>query len=463
LKTIIYLYIKSLTIDKKMEKFIKIKSFFFLIPLVTITLFKPGACYIKDLEGRMADVPREDQRLKVERFAEGSQFQCLSLDGGGVRGVYTAEILHELEKQLPIGKHVFEFFAGGLSGTSTGSFIALGLAAPAHKNAENEWLPGPYSPREITDFYQRMGGEVFRRWTVENCISNIMSGYKDNCLAGIKKALISAFTCFGCFACCKNCEGLCGPKYSNVPLRRALEEKFGDLRLKDALVPVQVVAYDVALNRPRYFSSIKTPEARFVDVALCSSAAPTYFPAVSIDVEPSGARAHCVDGGIFDNSPVFAALKFAVSNHPKEEGVEVHWDDFIVLSVGAGELLSSSRYKKLKHAGLLGRASRAVSIGIDGTAQAAHENMRLLFEGVKKKKNYFRIQTTLTPELSAMDNPRIMQRLKDKASAEYGETALLEFVAEYIASDEDRGYDDFAEVLLKEGDADEARGQTTAV
>jgi len=53
-----------------------------------------------------------------------SNFLILSCDGGGIRGLITAMILQELDKQIPFLDKIDLF-----TGTSTGGIIALGLAS----------------------------------------------------------------------------------------------------------------------------------------------------------------------------------------------------------------------------------------------------------------------------------------------------------------------------------------------
>jgi uncharacterized protein len=55
---------------------------------------------------------------------DGKFFRVLSLDGGGIRGVFPAAFLARLEEHLeyPIGRY-FDLIAG----TSTGGIIAIGL------------------------------------------------------------------------------------------------------------------------------------------------------------------------------------------------------------------------------------------------------------------------------------------------------------------------------------------------
>ena len=52
-------------------------------------------------------------------------FKILSIDGGGIRGVYSAHILKRIEEEFKIKLHdYFDLIAG----TSTGSIIAAAIA-----------------------------------------------------------------------------------------------------------------------------------------------------------------------------------------------------------------------------------------------------------------------------------------------------------------------------------------------
>jgi len=53
-------------------------------------------------------------------------FKILSLDGGGIRGIYTAEILRRCEESFCDGAPLAQYF-DMIAGTSTGGIIALGL------------------------------------------------------------------------------------------------------------------------------------------------------------------------------------------------------------------------------------------------------------------------------------------------------------------------------------------------
>ncbi len=86
-------------------------------------------------------------RRERQPWPSGKPFRILSLDGGGIRGVYTAEILRRCEEAFchgaPLARH-FDMIAG----TSTGGIIALGLG-----------LGIPTA--EIAGFYRDDGRRIF--------------------------------------------------------------------------------------------------------------------------------------------------------------------------------------------------------------------------------------------------------------------------------------------------------------
>jgi patatin-like phospholipase/acyl hydrolase len=86
---------------------------------------------------------------------EKQKFKILALDGGGIRGVVTACILQEVEKQ--VGKPLNQYF-DLITGTSTGSILAAGLAIGM-------------KPEELIEVYQKRGGEIFNSSWIRKKIS----------------------------------------------------------------------------------------------------------------------------------------------------------------------------------------------------------------------------------------------------------------------------------------------------
>lgn len=124
-----------------------------------------------------------------------SSYRVLSLDGGGIRGLITAILLERLEEAHPGFLSYIDLFAG----TSTGGLLALGLASGM-------------SPKEIRSLYEEMGKRVFS--------NSFLDGILD-------------------------LGNLIGAEYSIGPLKRELENRFGDKRLGDLPKKVLVSSFDL--------------------------------------------------------------------------------------------------------------------------------------------------------------------------------------------------------------------------
>jgi patatin-like phospholipase/acyl hydrolase len=88
------------------------------------------------------------QRRRVQQaWPADRAFKILSIDGGGIRGIFPAIILAELEERFLGGNPIAEQF-DLITGTSTGGIIALGLAAGLR-------------PRDMANLYVDKGREIF--------------------------------------------------------------------------------------------------------------------------------------------------------------------------------------------------------------------------------------------------------------------------------------------------------------
>src|SRR5262245_4819233 len=75
---------------------------------------------------RRSDGTIQHARLK-QPWPQGRPFRILSIDGGGIRGVFPAAFLAELETRFLGGASITNHF-DMIAGTSTGGIIALALA-----------------------------------------------------------------------------------------------------------------------------------------------------------------------------------------------------------------------------------------------------------------------------------------------------------------------------------------------
>src|SRR5882757_1953833 len=89
------------------------------------------------------------------KFAAIKPRKLLALDGGGIRGVMSLEILRKIEQDLATATGQGEAFRLGnffdyIGGTSTGAIIAAGLAVGK-------------TVQELSDFYIQAGPLMFEK------------------------------------------------------------------------------------------------------------------------------------------------------------------------------------------------------------------------------------------------------------------------------------------------------------
>ncbi|MEP4432827.1 MAG: patatin-like phospholipase family protein [Hyphomicrobiales bacterium] len=225
----------------------------------------------------------------------------LCLDGGGIRGVIPTLVLQELCHALnrygwhrPIHQ-TFDLIAG----TSTGGIVAGGLAAPHHLNNSDR---AAATPEKLTRLYIHDGPGLFSR--------------------SIWQRLKSA-------------DGLLSPRYPSMNMARILKTNLGaQTKISQAQTHLVLTAYDLEARAARFLTNCGYDSKRSDDffiwqAALATASAPTFFPPATIQ-NLNGDRAETlVDGGVFANDPVLAALV---------EGFKMGWhlEDMVVLSVGTG-------------------------------------------------------------------------------------------------------------------------------
>jgi len=231
---------------------------------------------------------------------------------------------------------------------------------------------------------------------------------------------------------------MCGPRYSNKPLKEKLQQLFGEQTLGDALVPIQIVTYDITKKRPIYLNSLSHPDVKMWEAALASSSAPSYFPPVQI----RNGQFSCIDGGVVDNSASLAALMFCaqynaslINNKPRSSDPWDLWQaatlhdslsqrilDLITLvSLGTGESTNYEAFEKFEHAGGFTWATTIPTMCINGTAQATRMNV------MRMQSTFYRIQIQLAEDKAQMDDVRHLDYLVDRAQELWAkELSILE-------------------------------------
>src|SRR5258708_1694631 len=87
------------------------------------------------------------QRRVPQAWPKDGRFRILSIDGGGIRGIFPAAVLAGLEREFTGGRSIAPYF-DLIAGTSTGGILALGLGAG-------------YTATDLLELYVKRGNEIF--------------------------------------------------------------------------------------------------------------------------------------------------------------------------------------------------------------------------------------------------------------------------------------------------------------
>jgi predicted acylesterase/phospholipase RssA len=245
---------------------------------------------------RVNTLPKRREKLP---WPKDRPFKILSLDGGGIRGLYGATLLARIEQELTHGEPISNYF-DMVSGTSTGGImaLALGLQIPAER---------------IERLYREDGGRIFpqkRSWKYAPWL--------------------------------KKLRHIFGALYDHDVLEKLLYREFGDKTLGDAVTRLAVPAFITPKTEIAVFKTDHHPDfkndwrSKAWEVARATSAAPTYLNGHEYD------DVIFLDGGVWANNPVMVAIVDVLSAY------DVSREQIEVLSIGTGNFpfsitLSSAR------------------------------------------------------------------------------------------------------------------------
>lgn len=202
------------------------------------------------------------------------EFKILSIDGGGIKGLYSATVLKHFEEKFNcnISDH-FDMICG----TSTGGLIALGLSLK---------IPAA----DLVKFYQEKGPKIFPNRS-SNWFLKIYGIFRQTLWKG---------------------------KFNDLELKKALQEIFGNRKLGESQNLLCIPSYTITEARPYIFKYdhkegdlSRDNNTSYVDVALATTAAPTYFPVAELE---SADCKQFIDGGVWANNPTLVGYIEALKN-----------------------------------------------------------------------------------------------------------------------------------------------------
>ena len=299
---------------------------------------------------------------------ESKTFKILSIDGGGIKGLYSASVLASFEKKT--GKNITDHF-DMICGTSTGGLIAIGLS-------------NGMSAQSLVDLYLNKGSEIFPT-SNSNYIRGIQNLYKT-----IKQLFFSS-------------------KHSIKPLKRILEDLFGDKTMSDANNLLCIPSFNLTNGQPKVFKKAGNQTEHFVDntiklvdIALATSAAPSYYPVHEHN------NFLYTDGGVWANNPSLCGLLEAIDYYV---GAGKEYDDFSILSISSitnpnGWISTSKKSKSI-----IGWKEKMFQTALDGQSYFTDYFLRKIVPKINPKGNYLRIKS---PDLSSVQMNIITMDRADK-------------------------------------------------
>ena len=243
-----------------------------------------------------------------DKLGKNGPRKLLALDGGGIRGVITLEILAEIERQLQntLGRgddfvlaDYFDYIAGTSTGAIIGTCLALGMRA-----------------RRVAEFYEESGPAMFDK---AGLIERFKSGkFRDRRLAARLQEMIRDQT--------GDPMSSLGSEHLRTLLMVVLRNATTD---SPWLVSNNPAAKYNALNRTN--CNLRIPLWQLVRG---STAAPTYFPPEVVEV--GDAEFVFVDGGVtMYNNPAFQLFLMATV-----EAYNLGWPagekEMLLVSIGTG-------------------------------------------------------------------------------------------------------------------------------
>lgn len=283
----------------------------------------------------------------------------LTLDGGGMRGLYTTTVLETLTHRFSAeGSRIVDLGEGFdvIVGTSTGAILASGLAAGVNVN-------------EIARLYRDLGGQIFPDPMPDYCRSDRLS----------RRLKFVRWLC----------RHHSSPGSDGRALRSALIDVFGDETLgglhERRNIGLCIVSTALHRHQPWVFKTPHLPSytrdlrTTISDACLASAAAPIYLPLAEVSGQTTNGSHIFADGGLWANNPVMIGITEALLMAENDRPIRV-------LSLGTCPVPPGEVDRKL-HRGLMDwrAGAGALELAMNAQSQAAQHQAEHLVRALKRR------------------------------------------------------------------------------
>lgn len=301
------------------------------------------------------------------------EFKILSIDGGGIKGLYSAKILEKLEEKYNC--NISDYF-DMICGTSTGGLIALALSLK---------IPAI----DICKFYEEEGPKIFPNF------KKVKFGKIKLSRGTLKQVLY-------------------GGKFSDKPLKKALDGIFKENKIGDSNNLLCIPSYTITEARPFVFKYDhkegkldRDNGALMVDIALATSAAPTYFPMAELKYYDNK---QFIDGGVWGNNPTLVGLLEALDYFV---GKDKEFDKLKILSISSLSLTGGKATGLKRKRSFLDWKDELFETSLTGQSYFSHYFMEKIQKLSDISIEYVRIPTS---EISSDQESLIQLDVATKAA-----------------------------------------------
>ncbi|MEO9598919.1 CBASS cGAMP-activated phospholipase [Parasphingorhabdus sp.] len=244
-------------------------------------------------------------KRKRQAWPKDKPFKILSLDGGGIRGIFGACLLNKMQQNYGAGEHLSRYF-DLIAGTSTGGIIAIGL--------------GLQIPTEKIEMLYMLGGKkifppFWTRFKIARFLKSLFMSLHNH------KELESA-------------------------LKKNFEDKlFGESKARLVIPSFLGPKAEIAVFKTDHHPDIKHDwKTEAWKIARSTSAAPTFLQAMESNegVQRKRDKKYFLDGGVWANNPIMSAIVDAMSSY------DIELEQIKVLSIGTGNSAPSVSKRGLR-------------------------------------------------------------------------------------------------------------------
>lgn len=296
-------------------------------------------------------------------------YRILSIDGGGIRGVFPAAFLARLEEHID---HPIVSYFDLVAGTSTGGIIAIGLGLGL-------------SAAEVLDLYEDRGPIIFdqHRHPITNWGRQRVRALKQ----------------------------LFGTKYASAELRRALEDVLGRRRLGESCTRLIIPAWHAETERVYIYKTAHHQRLQSdykqlaLDAAMATAAAPTFLaPHLTND------EVELIDGGVWANNPIGVAAIEAIGM--------LRWPAHRLKILSIGTINDVIQRPSLGGRLPFIRKGYVARLFMAGQSHSAMGTAKIITGDVHERKAIWRVDQSAPEGRYSMDNTSRISEMKSRAHVE---------------------------------------------